>query len=77
MTSWDEEFKSLIEQRKELAKRFANWDAIEKLPPIPKKAVLGYINGEVIGLSGGANMAGLDKIGFMRLLKRLDVPMNG
>jgi len=38
---------------------------------------LDYINGEAIGLSGGAIRAGLDKIGFMRLLKRLEVPMTG
>ncbi|MFQ6072482.1 MAG: hypothetical protein ACE5KT_07270 [Methanosarcinales archaeon] len=28
MTTWEEEFKSEIEQRKYLAKRFADWDVI-------------------------------------------------
>jgi len=37
----------------EIAKRFANWREIEKLPPRQKQAVLDYINCEVMGLSGG------------------------
>ncbi|MFQ6055902.1 MAG: hypothetical protein ACE5KT_09150 [Methanosarcinales archaeon] len=75
MTTWEERFKNEIEQRKRLAKRFANWEEIEKLPPFLKQAVLDYINGEAIGVGGGAIRAGMDKIGFMRLLKKLDVPM--
>ncbi|MFQ6119916.1 MAG: hypothetical protein ACE5KE_08535 [Methanosarcinales archaeon] len=60
-----------------MAEQFANWKEIEKLPPRTKQAVLDYINGEAIGLSGGAIRAGIDKIGFIRLLRKLEVPMTG
>ena len=72
---YSEELRSTLKTRKELAEKIADWAEIEKLPPHWKKAVFAYINGEVIGLSGGASLAGLDKIGFMRLLRKLNVPM--
>ncbi|HID27879.1 MAG TPA: hypothetical protein EYP22_08720 [Methanosarcinales archaeon] len=75
--SWKERFKKEVEQRKYLAKKYADWKEIEKLPPRPKKAVLDYINGEVVGIGGGASRAGLDKIGFIELLRKLKVPMTG
>ncbi|MFQ6063811.1 MAG: hypothetical protein ACE5J9_11675 [Methanosarcinales archaeon] len=75
--SWEERFKREVELRKYLAKKYADWKEIEKLPPRPKQAVLDYINGEVVGIGGGASRAGLDKIGFIRLLRKLKVPMTG
>lgn len=75
--NWDEKFKREIEERKELAELFANWKEIEKLPPRLKNAVLDYINGRVIGIGGGASRAGLDKIGFIQLLRKLEVPITG
>lgn len=69
--------KRMLRNRFKKAVIMTTWEEIEKLPPTVKQAVLDYINGEAIGLSGGTIRAGLDKIGFMRLLKRLDVPMTG
>ncbi|MFQ6055392.1 MAG: hypothetical protein ACE5J3_05345 [Methanosarcinales archaeon] len=74
---WEERFRREVELRKELAKDFADWKEIEKLPPRLNKAVLDYINGKVIGIGGGASRAGLDKIGFIELLRKLKVPMTG
>lgn len=74
-TEFQKDFESTIRHRQELAKKFADWEQIEKLRPRLRNAVLDYINGEVMGLSGGASRAGLDKIGFMQLLRRLKVPM--